>query len=316
MLRGRWRHVPAGLLLGLVFCMVSGCGLENPSPAEGPGAEGGAGEPADSLARAPSQQQSALGSSVAPGLRVERSFRKVVIDAGHGGDDLGAPGVSGSFEKNITLEISRLTRLALQERGFEVISTRTTDEAVLLERRTSLANASGAGLFVSIHANSAPSPSAHGIETYFMDQASDEAAQRLAERENRAGMATGHAAPARDDVGALIADLRVGATAQLSRELADTVHKALVGGLASFYGADRIRDRGVRSAPFWVLVDSEIPAILVEVGYLTHEKEEERVRTRGFQLQVADSIAASLDMFAQRAERSESRASGAGGGLQ
>jgi len=237
------------------------------------------------------------------GLRVERSFRRVVIDAGHGGEDLGAPGVSGSIEKNITLEIARVTSLALEERGFEVIQPRTTDETMVLSRRTSLANASGAGIFVSIHANSAPSPAAHGIETYFMDQASDEAALRLAERENRAGLATGSPEPARDDLDSLIADLRVGATAQLSRDLADTVHGELVKGLSSFYGKGRIRDRGVRSAPFWVLVDSEIPAILVEVGYLTHEEEEERVRTRGFHLQVADSIARSLDRFAARAER-------------
>jgi len=218
--------------------------------------------------------------------------------------------VSGSFEKHITLEISRLTRLALEERGFEVIETRTTDEAMLLQRRSSLANASGAGMFVSIHANSAPSPSAHGVETYFMDQASDEAALRLAERENRAGLATGSSAPPRDDLSSLIEDLRVGATAQLSRELADMVHGELLKGLSSFYGSERIRDRGVRSAPFWVLVDSEIPAILVEVGYLTHEQEEERVRTRGFHLQVADSVARSLERFADRAERTAPGPSG------
>lgn len=236
-------------------------------------------------------------AEVAP---LQRSWRRVVIDAGHGGEDDGAIGVSGVPEKDITLSIALATARSLRSRGFEVVLTRDDDTFLPLARRSGLTDASGAGLFVSIHANSAPSPQAWGIETYSMDVASDEAAARLAERENRAASIAG--ASFEEDVDAIVAELRLGAAARRSAELAGTVHGALLEGLQGFYGEDRIRDRGARTGPFWVLVDTRVPAVLVEVGYLSNTEEERRLRTRGFHHQVAEALAVAVEDFANRAE--------------
>ncbi len=237
-----------------------------------------------------------------PGLEVKRAWDMVVVDAGHGGDDEGAIGRSGAEEKDITLSIAREVSRALRARGFQVIETRADDTFLSLERRTSVANASGAGLLLSIHANSAPSAKAQGIETYYMDLASDEAAMRLAERENRSGvLALGEDQPSRSGIDDVVSELRMGATAKQSRDLAETLHRSLLKAGEEFYGKRVVRDRGVRTAPFWVLVDSEVPAVLVEVGYLTHSEEEQRLRTRGYHHVVGDSLARAVAEFAERA---------------
>ena len=107
---------------------------------------------------------------------VTRSWRRIVLDAGHGGEDTGAAGVSGALEKEVTLGVARGCARELRKLGFEVIETRVSDVAVRLERRSGSANAQGAGVFVSIHANSAVREGVAGIETYYMDLSSDEAA--------------------------------------------------------------------------------------------------------------------------------------------
>ena len=234
---------------------------------------------------------------------IRPSWRRIIIDAGHGGHDHGATGVSGAHEKEVTLGISRACARELRALGFDVIETRTEDEPVRLERRSALANARGAGIFVSIHANSAGRGAVEGVETYYMDLASDEAASRLAERENRARSVAGD--PSRDGVDSMIADLEMGAYAKQSKALAAAVHQQLVSGLQEFYGEKRIKDRGVRTAPFWVLLDSQMPAILVEVGYLTNRREERRLRTHGFQRHAARAIATAVAEFAEQAEASD-----------
>ena len=239
----------------------------------------------------------------APLPKVGRSWRRVLLDAGHGGADTGAKGVSGAFEKEVTLGIARACARELRGLGFEVVESRTQDRAVQLERRSATANAKGAGIFVSIHANSAGRETVRGVETYYMDLASDEAASRLAERENRARSVAGD--PSRGSVDTMIADLKMGAYAKQSRALARGVHRQLVSGLREFYGSDRITDRGVRTAPFWVLLDSQMPAVLVEVGYLTNPVEEQRLRTHGFQRQAARAIATAIAEFAELAEGAE-----------
>ena len=239
-----------------------------------------------------------------PDLTVKRDWGTVVVDAGHGGDDEGAIGVSGAEEKDITLAIARELSRGLRARGITVVETRETDQFLSLERRTTIANASGASLLVSIHANSAPSPQAHGIETYYMDLASDEAALRLAERENRSGHVAGGPDPARrTGIDNLISELRMGATAERSRDLAQSIHRGVLAAGHDYYGEGVIRDRGVRTAPFWVLVDSQVPAVLIEVGYLTSEHEEQRVRTRGFQHLVGQAVASAVADFSTRAAR-------------
>ncbi len=277
----------AALVLAL---LLGGCSASQEAPPAPPAPSEPAPEPAP-----------------APGaVPIERSLRTVVIDAGQGGEDLGAQGVSGSYEKDVTLATATKVARELRARGFTVVETRTEDVTVELKRRTELANASGAGLFVSIHANSAPNSGAYGIETYSMDLASDESAIRLAERENRASdlLAAAGATGRRTDE-QLVEELRHGANAGWSRALAKEVHRELVGSARSFFGRDAIKDRGQRTGPFWVLLDSEIPSILVELGYLTEAKEEQRIRSHAFQEQAASAIAAGVESWVARAEEAE-----------
>jgi N-acetylmuramoyl-L-alanine amidase len=247
------------------------------------------------------QSEEALPEVLQP--HVEMSWRRILLDAGHGGEDSGARGVSGALEKEVTLGISRACARELRGLGFEVIETRTEDRAVQLERRSALANAKGAGVFISIHANSAGRDGVRGVETYYMDLASDEAASRLAERENRARSVAGD--PRQGSVETMIADLKMGAYAKQSRALARGVHQQLVSGLREFYGTERVVDRGVRTAPFWVLLDSQMPAVLLEVGYLTNSGEERRMRTNGFQRHAARAIATAVAEFVEQAEAAE-----------
>jgi len=237
---------------------------------------------------------------------IERSFRTVVVDAGHGGEDDGAHGVSGVKEKDVVLATARRLAASLRARGLTVLETRTDDVTVPLSRRTEVANASAAGLFLSVHANSAPNTNAHGIETYSMALASDESAMRLAERENRAAAVLDEAAGlSRRTDEQILESLRHEANADWSRALAREVHRAVVGDLQDFYGRERIQDRRTRTAPFWVLLDTEIPAILLEIGYLTEGKEEQRLRTRAYQDKLAEAVADGVEAFIERAEAAE-----------
>jgi N-acetylmuramoyl-L-alanine amidase len=233
-----------------------------------------------------------------------RRWDTIVVDAGHGGEDKGAEGVSGVLEKDIVLAFAKVTSRALREAGYTVVETRTEDSTLTLDRRTELTNASGAGLFISMHANSAPSKSAEGVEIYSMDLASDAAAGRLAARENLAHSMLAEIVD-RDVGDVLVADLAMGARATSSRRLAETLQAEVVRTLNGFYGRKTVRDRGARTAPFWVLVDTEIPAVLVEVGYLTHAKEEQRVRTRGYQELLAQAVVSGVQDFTTRARRAE-----------
>ena len=275
-------------MLILLLALLTACGV----PATPP--------PAVATPSPPQQQEPADPTPLA----LERSWRRVVVDAGHGGDDTGAKGLSGALEKDVTLAIARLTAVELVRSGFEVVMTRDEDRALALPHRSGLGNASGGGLFLSIHANSATTPQARGVETYWMDVASDEASMRLVERENRAADLLRDAGGERDPLDALVSDLRQGAVALQSRDLARAVHRQLVAGLRDYYGEERIVDRGVKTAPFWVLVDSEVPSILVEVGYLTNGPEEGLLRTRAWQAQVAEALAVGVTDFVAAVEAS------------
>lgn len=236
---------------------------------------------------------------------ITRSFRTVVVDAGHGGEDDGALGVSGVKEKDVALATAQRVAAALRDRGLTVIETRTDDSTVPLPRRTEIADASGAGLFLSVHANAAPNTSAHGIETYSMALASDESAMRLAERENRAAEVLKEAGSSLRTDDQIVEALRHGANADRSEALAEEVHKAVIRDLQRFYGPGVIQNRHQRTAPFWVLLDTEIPAILLEVGYLTEQSEEQRLRTRAYQDKLAAAVAEGVMAFVVRAEAAE-----------
>jgi len=167
----------------------------------------------------------------------------------------------------------------------DVQMSRRSDVDLALVRRPRMANAAAADLFISIHMNWTSTPRAAGIETYYLDTATDEAAERLAHRENLndEDMPT--------DLEAIVADLRLAGNVAESRALSRRVHAELLEGLGDFYGDDEGMDRGVRTALFAVLVRAQMPAVLVELCFLSNPEEEQRARTRAFQLEAARAMA-------------------------
>lgn len=195
-------------------------------------------------------------------------FRSVVLDAGHGGDDHGARGVGGLLEKDLVLDVSRRLAKRLQAHGLRVSMTRKDDVFVPLERRTMLANDTGADLFVSIHANSARSAKPRGVEAYFASvHASDAVAREFAERENSAFGAEAAAPVGADPLVAIIGDMIAADTMRDSSAFARLAQ-------AELDEIDRVPSRGVKQAPFVVLMGVQMPASLVEIGFLSNVSEE------------------------------------------
>jgi N-acetylmuramoyl-L-alanine amidase len=208
----------------------------------------------------------------------------VVVDAGHGGSDFGARGTEGAREKDLVLAIARRTGQALAERGIRVVYTREKDVFVTLAERTEIANRARADLFLSIHANSAPDPDARGSETYFLSaDASDEEALRTALAENEVFRQEGTAADSVDVVGSILGDMIRSDHLQRSSRVAAAIQR----GLARL----PVPSRGVKQAPFAVLSGVNMPAVLVEVGFLSHPDEERRLRARDGQSALATAIA-------------------------
>jgi len=212
----------------------------------------------------------------------------VVLDPGHGGEKEGAVGPTGVREKEIALQIARRVAAKLARQGGRVVLTRTGDVAVPLAQRAALANAERADLFVSIHLNAMPGAArahARGVESYFLSaDASDASATAVAAREN-ADRLSGEAEIDSDDpVSGILQDLAdTDALAESSR-LAYALHESLVSRL----GAE---DRGVKQAPFYVLAGARMPAVLLEVGFVSHAAESRRLATAGYQELVAQAIA-------------------------
>nr|WP_153866363.1 MULTISPECIES: N-acetylmuramoyl-L-alanine amidase [Myxococcaceae] len=234
-----------------------------------------------------------------PTLAAERRAR-VVIDPGHGGAQDGAKGAKGYAEKQLALQLSRRLEAQLTRQGVQVTLTRTGDKDVPLPERVAAANREAPDLFVSLHANSMPTRSlrarTEGIETYFLSaSASGEAARRTAARENAEAPARASSA-GQDTLSRILQDLvRTEAHADASR-LAYAVHPRLI-------AATRAYDRGVQQAPFFVLMGVEAPAILVEVGFISHPEEGARLATAAYQERVAGAIAQGVQAFLEETRR-------------
>jgi N-acetylmuramoyl-L-alanine amidase len=195
-------------------------------------------------------------------------FDTVVLDAGHGGDDRGARGPAGSEEKALVLDVVLRLRDRLERQGISVILTRSRDEFVPLERRTAIANDARADLFLSIHANAARARSARGFETFFLSlEASDEAARQLADRENAAFPEASVPAPSDDPLLAILGDMIATEQSHESHAVARMLER-------EFAALDSSRSRGIKQAPFVVLMGLQMPATLVEIGFITNAKEE------------------------------------------
>jgi N-acetylmuramoyl-L-alanine amidase len=224
-----------------------------------------------------------------------------VVDPGHGGEQEGAISPSGAREKELSLEIARRVGAHLRKLGGKVILTRTGDISVPLANRAAIANAIRADLFVSIHLNSMPTAEARrrssGVETYFLSaDASDAHASAVAARENADRIAGEPELDPDDPVAAILEDLEDAASLQGSSRLAYAVHERLVASL----GAE---DRGVKQAPFYVLAGARMPAVLLEVGFISHEQESAKLLTREYQERIAAAVAEGIGQFRSQTRR-------------
>ncbi|HXV37168.1 MAG TPA: N-acetylmuramoyl-L-alanine amidase [Myxococcota bacterium] len=192
-------------------------------------------------------------------------FDTVVIDAGHGGDDVGARGAAGTEEKRLVLAVAKELAARLRDAGLEVVLTRASDVFVPLEERTARANDARGDLFLSIHANASTDVAVNGTETYFLAlEASDASAAQVASRENSAfGESAGGIAAIDDPFIALIGDMIATEHLKESSELARMVQTEL--------SVTALRSRGVKQALFVVLTGVQMPAALVEVGFVTSD---------------------------------------------
>ena len=211
------------------------------------------------------------------------SASRVVIDPGHGGHDPGTMNKSGLREKDLVLDVSRRLRKLLEKDGFEVVMTRDRDVFIPLEERTAIANSKGADLFVSVHVNAARSTKPRGTETYFLNLATTPDAEEVAAREN--AVTTRRVS----ELGSILQKVLNNEKITESRELASRVQTSLSTKLYS--SATDSRNRGVKTAPFYVLLGAQMPSVLVEVAYLTNRKDAELLGDEAFRQKVAESIA-------------------------
>lgn len=217
-------------------------------------------------------------------------LRLIVLDAGHGGHDPGATGPSGLQEKEVVLDVTkRLARMLEEGLGVKVVLTRTGDYFVPLRERTTFANAQRADLFVSIHANAHRASGSEGVETYFLSsEASDNEARQVAALENGVIQLESPASRRKLDIlKTILWDLAQSEFQQESSRLAETVLDTTTQSL-------RIPNRGVKQAGFYVLGGAAMPAILVEIGFLTNKKEERKLMDSRYREQVARAIYAGL----------------------
>jgi N-acetylmuramoyl-L-alanine amidase len=221
-------------------------------------------------------------------------FDVVVLDAGHGGQDEGATGPSGLREKDLVLDVARRLAGLLRERGVRVVLTRTDDRFLSLEERTAVANDARADLFLSIHANASRSRKPTGIETYFAAlEASDEEARRVAELENTALGARAPEVRKDDPLATILGDLIENQHLQESSEFAKLAQRELA-------AVTRLRSRGVKQAPFVVLMGVQMPASLVEIGFLTNPTEERGLKQARRREAIARALAQAVEAFAER----------------
>ncbi|MBU0960809.1 MAG: N-acetylmuramoyl-L-alanine amidase, partial [Proteobacteria bacterium] len=189
--------------------------------------------------------------------------RKIVIDPGHGGKDPGASAF-GLVEKDVVLNIAqKLAPILAEETGAEVILTRSSDMFIPLEERTAIANTNDADLFISLHINAHPSPKVHGIETYYLNLTTNAEAMRVAAFENATSTHQ------MSDLQDILSDIMKNSKINESSRLAGYVHNSLCSGINDINGYD-FKNLGVKQAPFYVLIGAEMPAILVEIAFITN----------------------------------------------
>lgn len=219
------------------------------------------------------------------------TVRRVVLDPGHGGENEGTASRDGLLEKWLTLDIARRLRGLLEEAAFEVVMTRTQDVTLSLEERGELANRRRGDIFVSIHVNWLGDPEARGVETFYLGPTDDPYVERLAAAENAdGGLRLAEYRAALDRVYA-------GVRREESRELAEAVQLSLLTSVRR--RAPGVRDRGVKSAPFGVLIRTQMPAILAEVGALSSEVDSGLLRDSEYRQHLAEALFAGIRSYSK-----------------
>jgi N-acetylmuramoyl-L-alanine amidase len=223
-------------------------------------------------------------------------LRTIVLDAGHGGHDSGAVGPGGLMEKELVLDVTRRVARLLGERlGVKVLLSRDGDQFIPLRDRTSFANRERADLFVSIHANAHRVAASEGVEVYFLSsEATDHAARQLAAAENSVVQlekpAAGRGAGRSEIVRTILWDLAQSEFLSESSRVAETVLDAITAAL-------RIPNRGVKQAGFYVLGGAAMPAILIEIGFVTNPREERRLKDPRYRDEIARAIFTGLGEY-------------------
>jgi N-acetylmuramoyl-L-alanine amidase len=208
---------------------------------------------------------------------------KIVVDAGHGGHDTGTIGPNGLLEKDLVLDVAlKLGKLLESRLGAEVIYTRDDDTFIPLETRTAIANKEQADLFISIHANSSSDPSARGVETYYLNFTSSRDALEVAARENAVSEKSIH------ELQDLVKKIALKEKIEESREFAGDVEKSLYAGLSA--KSPGLHNRGVKKAPFVVLIGANMPSILAEISFISNPTDERKLKTGEYRQRVAESL--------------------------
>ncbi len=220
------------------------------------------------------------------GLKVGR----VVIDPGHGGGDTGTIGPSGLKEKDLVLSLSKRLKLLVEERlGTDVVLTRNTDKFVPLEERTAIANQLGADLFISVHANSSKHRQVSGVETFFLNLTSNAEEREVASRENASSQRNIR------ELEDLLRQIAMGDYNEESRDLAQTIQQSLYSEVKNHHPI--LRNRGVKKAPFIVLINLNMPGILTEVGFISNPTEEKYFTGKKGQDQVAEALYKGIEKY-------------------
>ena len=240
--------------------------------------------------------QGAKTASVAAGKIYKSTKGKlIVIDPGHGGSDSGAVG-NGLKEKNVVLATSKKLGALLTKRGYKVLYTRSTDVFINLRSRTIFAGKKNADMFISIHANAAPNASSalkmSGVETFFLSPARSERSKNAAALENRGDLEDMNTFSKQTFLNFLNREKIIS-----SNKLAIDIQSYMLSSVKKSFSS---RDGGVREAPFWVLVGATMPAVLVEMGYITHPQEGKNLGKSAYQDRIAQGIANGVDAYFQK----------------
>jgi N-acetylmuramoyl-L-alanine amidase len=243
--------------------------------------------PPEEIGRA-ARHTSSGGSTLtrALGLKINR----VVIDPGHGGHDNGTEGAKGLLEKEVVLDVAKRVGQLVQDRmGAEVIYTRTDDTFVPLEGRTALANEKTADLFLSIHANSSPIPRIAGVETFYLNINGSKDAMDVAARENETAQKSIF------ELQDLIQKITLHDKSEESHEFAKRMEASLYAfSLKNFPG---VKDRGVKTAPFIVLIGANMPSVLAEIGFVSNAKEEALLKKPDYRQKLAEAIYKGMEKY-------------------